>query len=64
MGEGGPETGVFLPGRPSSMNVNHNFSRLGVDFAGLPGGMNTQQVEAIVYAVVTQLAKGVQVPRN
>jgi hypothetical protein len=64
MGEGGPETGVFLPGRPSSLSVNHSFGRLGVDFQGLPGGMNTQQVENIVYAVVTQIAKGIQVPRN
>jgi len=63
MGEAGPETGVFLPGRSSNLNVQHNFGRLGVDFQGLPGGMNTQQVQQIVYAVVTQLAKGVQVTR-
>ena len=63
MGEAGPETAVFMPGRAGSLNVNHNFGRLGVDFQGLPGGMNTQQVQNIVYAVVTQLAKGIQVPR-
>jgi len=63
MGDAGPETGVFLPGRSGSMNVNHNFGRLGVDFEGLPGGMNTQQVQAIVYSVMTQLAKSVQVQR-
>jgi len=65
MGDAGPETGVFLPGGgQSSMNVNHNFGRLGVDFGGLPGGMNTQQAQALVYSVITQLAKGIQVPRT
>ena len=63
MGEAGPETAVFMPGRAGSLNVNHNFGRLGVDFQGLPGGMNTQQVQTIVYSVMTQLAKGIQVPR-
>jgi hypothetical protein len=63
MGEAGPETAVFMPGRAGSMNVNHNFGRLGVDFGGLPGGMNTQQVQAIVYQVMIQLAKGIQIPR-
>jgi hypothetical protein len=64
MGEGGPETGVFLPGRSSSLNVNHNFGRMGVDVQGLPGGMNAQQIEGLFYAFMTQLAKGIQVPRN
>jgi cation transport regulator ChaC len=64
MGEGGPETGVFLPGRSSSLNVNHNFGRIGVDVQGLPGGMNAQQIEGLFYAFMTQLAKGIQVPRN
>jgi hypothetical protein len=64
MGDAGPEMGVFLPGGGRSMNINHSFGRLGVDFQGLPGGMNTQQVQSIVYAVVTQLAKGIQVPRR
>jgi len=65
MGDAGPETGVFLPGGgQSSMNVNHNFGRLGVDFGGLPGGMNTQQAQALVYSVITQLAKGIHVPRT
>jgi hypothetical protein len=63
MGEAGPETAVFMPGRPGSLNVNHSFGRLGVDFEGVPGGMNTQQVQAIVYSVMTQLAKGIQIPR-
>lgn len=63
MGEGGPETGVFLPGGSGRLNVNHSFGRLGVDFQGLPGGMNTQQVQSIVYQVMTQLAKSVQVKR-
>jgi len=63
MGEAGPETAVFMPGRAGSMNVNHNFGRLGVDFGGLPSGMNTQQVQAIVYQVMIQLAKGIQIPR-
>lgn len=62
MGEAGPETGIFLPGGPRSLSVDHSFGRLGVDFGGLPGGMNTQQVEAIVFAVVTQLAKNVNIP--
>jgi hypothetical protein len=64
MGDAGPETGIFLPGGSSSMNVNHNFGRMGVDFNGLPGGMNTQQVTQIVYQVMTQVAKGIQVPRK
>jgi hypothetical protein len=65
MGDAGPEMGIFLPGGGTrNLNVNHNFGRMGVDFAGLPGGMNTQQVTEIVYAVMTQLAKGIQVPRT
>jgi hypothetical protein len=64
MGEGGPETGVFLPRRSSSLNVNHNFGRMGVYVQGLPGGMNAQQIEGLFYAFMTQLAKGIQVPRN
>jgi hypothetical protein len=64
MGDAGPETGIFLPGGSSSMNVNHNFGRMGVDFNGLPGGMNTQQVQSIVYQVMTQVAKGIKVPRT
>ncbi len=63
MGEGGPETGIFLPGGRGSLNVRHDFGRLGVDFQGLPGGMNTAQVQEIVYATMIQLAKGIQVPR-
>jgi hypothetical protein len=63
MGEAGPETGVFLPGRASSLSVSHSFGKLGVDFQGLPAGMSTQQVQSIVYAVMTQLAKGIQIPR-
>ena len=64
MGEGGQsETAVFMPGLSRSMNVNHNFGPLDVGFQGIPGGMNTQQVQAIVYSVMTQLAKGIQVPR-
>lgn len=63
MGEAGPETAVFIPGGAGgSMNVNHTFGRMGVDFQGLPGGMNTQQIQSIVYSVMTQLAKGIQVP--
>ena len=65
MGEAGPETGIFMPGRGgSAMSVNHNFGPLGVDFGGLPAGMNTQQVQAIVYEVVTQLAERVNIGRG
>jgi hypothetical protein len=45
------------------MSVNHNFGRLGVDFNGVPGGMNTQQIQAVVYSVMTQLAKQIQIDR-
>jgi len=61
MGEGGPETAVFMPQSMSSMNVNHNFGRVPVDFSGLPGGMNTQQVAGIVNEVIVQLAKGIHI---
>lgn len=64
MGDHGPETGFFMPGGGGSLSVNHNFGRLGVDFNGLPGGMNTQQVQAIVYETVTRLAEGVRIPRS
>ena len=65
MGDAGPETGIFMPGRGgSAMSVNHNFGPLGVDFGGLPAGMNTQQVQAIVYEVVTQLAERVNIGRG
>jgi hypothetical protein len=63
MGDAGPETAVFMPGRSGALSVNHNFGNLGVDFQGLPPGMNTQQVEDIVHAVVIQLAKGVVTTR-
>jgi len=63
MGDAGPETGVFLPGGSSSMNVNHSFGRMGVDVQGLPGGMNTQQVQAIFSAMMVQFAKNIQVGR-
>jgi len=64
MGDRGPETGVFMPGGAAqSLSVQHDFGRLGIDFAGLPGGMNTQQVQAIVYATITQLAQSVELPR-
>jgi hypothetical protein len=64
MGDAGPETGIFLPGRTGSMDVNHNFSRLGVDIEGLPGGINTQQAQALFYTMMVQFAKGIEVPRT
>jgi hypothetical protein len=63
MGDAGPETAIFMPGRVGNLNVNHNFGRMGVDVNGLPGGMNPTQVENLFYALITQLAKGVQIPR-
>jgi len=63
MGDAGPETGIFLPGRGGTMNVNHNFGQLGVNFGGLPGGVDTAQIKSIVYQTMIQLAKNVQVKK-
>jgi len=63
MGDAGPETGIFLPGRGGTMNVNHNFGQLGVNFGGLPGGVDTAQIQSIVYQTMIQLAKNVQVKK-
>jgi len=63
MGDAGPETGIFLPGRGGTMNVNHNFGQLGVNFGGLPGGVDTAQIQSVVYQTMIQLAKNVQVKK-
>ena len=63
MGDRGPETGYFVPGGAAGGQFEHAFSgRVGVDFGGLPGGLNLQQTRAVVYEVVTHLAKSVNVP--
>jgi len=54
-GERGPEIAAFIP-LSGSMNVSHNFSRLPIDINGVPGGMNTQQIQSLVWAAMTELA--------
>ncbi|MBU0791763.1 MAG: hypothetical protein KKC55_15035, partial [Gammaproteobacteria bacterium] len=64
MGEGGPETGYFVPGGAGGGLFEHRFGgRVGVDFGGLPAGLNTQQVQGIVNETVIKLVKSVKIPR-
>jgi hypothetical protein len=55
-GEAGAEIAAFIP-LSQSRNINHNFGKLPIDFQGLPGGMDTSQVQSIVYGAMMELAR-------
>jgi len=55
MGEGGPEVAAFMP-VSGSMSVNHSFGRLGIDLNG-GGGMETRQIESVVYSAMKSVAE-------
>ena len=54
-GDAGPELHTWTPLR-GSMNISHSFGKLGVDINGA-GGMNTGQVESIVFLAMRHLAE-------
>jgi hypothetical protein len=56
MGEAGPEAVLSVP-LSGQMNVNHRFSKLPVGFDGLPGGVNTGQVESLIWDIFSQVGK-------
>jgi len=56
MGEAGPEAVLSVP-LSGTMNVNHRFSKLPVGFDGLPGGVNTGQVESLIWDIFSQVGK-------
>lgn len=58
-GDKGRELHAFIPLRNTS-TIKHQFGNLGIDFGGLPGGMNTSQVEAIVYDAMVRIAEGIK----
>jgi hypothetical protein len=55
-GEAGAEIAAFIP-LSQSRNINHSFGKLPIDFQGLPGGMDTSQVQSIVYNAMIELAR-------
>ena len=55
-GEKGAEIAAFIP-LSNNRNINHTFDKLPIDFGGLPGGVDTGQVESIVYAAMIELAR-------
>ncbi|HUT18976.1 MAG TPA: hypothetical protein VM366_07435 [Anaerolineae bacterium] len=63
-GEAGPETGYFVPGGASSLSVHHTFGGMAHEFLGLPGGLNTQQMEQIAYEAITKVAKDIVMART
>lgn len=56
MGEAGPEAVLSVP-LSGTMNVNHRFSKLPVGFEGLPDGVNTGQIESLIWDIFSQVGK-------
>lgn len=54
-GEAGPEMAAFIPLR-HSVNVKHNFSRLGIDVNGMRG-LNTAQAENMINTAMKVIAE-------
>jgi hypothetical protein len=54
--EGTPEMAVFIPMREGQLN--HQIGgRMGVDFSGMPPGMDQTQIEAIIWTVMNQIVE-------
>jgi len=56
MGERGPEAVLSVP-LGGQVNVNHRFSPLNVGVSGLPGGMNMDSIQSLMWQTMTAMAQ-------